>query len=122
MYTKENLDQIKADGLLPLYILHEKKSIADYADASLEEDGDYIRYGSCGGCIGYCFAAKDDKIVAISYQDGWSSSWVISSFTSDKAALAYAHAALKNHLKSLVTQSLRNSVARLKMLLSAQGD
>lgn len=119
MYTQENLDQIKADGLLPSYIRHEEESIASYKEASLVEDGDYIRYGSCGGGIGYCFAGKDDKIVAISYQDGWSASWVISSFTSDKSARDCARAALKNHLKSLVTQSMRNSVARLKMLLSA---
>lgn len=101
-----NIDSIKNSGELDSYIAHEIKRIAEIESATLTEDGDYISFAGFGGEIGTIVNDGPALITARIFGGLWRGEWHLEAFPSDKAAQAYAKAALRNQLKRLAVKRL----------------
>lgn len=120
MTTTLNIADIKRYGKLDAYAAHAIEQIAKIESAALIEDGDYVAYAGLGGEIGYVANEGPARITARIFGGLWDDEWYIGAFASDKAAEAYAKAALRNQLKRLAAKRLARHRADLAALKAAR--
>ena len=123
-YTAENIANIKRAGNLEAYIAAERETLAKIDGiAAVEVEGEQMiqlgyLYGRFGGEIG---GENGDVVFAsISTGSDWAKSWNLKSFAGEKAAIAYAKAALKNELERMASKIISEKRARIASLEAAK--
>jgi hypothetical protein len=124
MYTKEDIDTIRAMGQLDSYIEHAREHMAKLEAGVLVEEGDYVSYAGYGGDVGVLMDTRPYTVYARSYI-GWEHRWPIDTFgaNGDEATyvLATTHAKLEllNHLKDFAAKQLIEARIRITLLEEA---
>jgi len=123
-FSAENIANIKRYGQLEMYIEHERRMISNLEVAEIIEDAagpDSLSYAHLRGRYGIDVDDSAYPHNAIAWSGDWMGRWPVQSFDGDQErALAYARAALRNHLVAKGRSLLAGAKVNLSMLEAAR--